>query len=67
MHRCPALVLADQSKAFDRLARPWPQAILEGLGVPRWLRRALVATVAGRRAQAMSGAWAGPVRTLLRS
>eukprot|EP00969_Alexandrium_andersonii_P132339 5851635-Alexandrium_andersonii.AAC.1 len=38
-----------------------------GLGIPEWLRRALMATVAGRRVQAVSGSWAGPIRELLRS
>eukprot|EP00969_Alexandrium_andersonii_P074794 3299122-Alexandrium_andersonii.AAC.2 len=57
----------DQSSAFERIALLWLQAVLEGLGIPCWLRRTLMATVAGRCVQAVSGSWAGPVRTLLRS
>eukprot|EP00969_Alexandrium_andersonii_P103163 4552145-Alexandrium_andersonii.AAC.1 len=45
---CPAAVFADQSKAFERISWDWIRRVLEGLGIPPWLRHAFLALVAQR-------------------
>ena len=44
---CPATVLADQSKAFERLGLDWLFRVLRGWGMPPWVLRAFEAKAYG--------------------
>ncbi|MFM7988335.1 MAG: reverse transcriptase domain-containing protein, partial [Candidatus Fonsibacter sp.] len=47
-HGCPAVVFADQSKAFERVSLHWLDAVLRGWNLPHWARLLLYDTAADR-------------------
>ena len=65
--RLPAVLSADQSKAFERIALAWIVKVLRGWGLARWLMRAFMGLTAGRSVQAVHGGRLGDVHELLRS
>eukprot|EP00974_Lingulodinium_polyedra_P045693 4380814-Lingulodinium_polyedra.AAC.1 len=36
LRRCPAVTLADQEKALERIGHCWLQLVLHGWGMPGW-------------------------------
>ena len=44
----PAVLFADQSKAFERLSLAWFAEVLRRCGMPPWLMRTMLALVMGR-------------------
>ena len=40
LRACPAMVLADQSKAFERMGMAWLRKVMDGWKFPRWVREA---------------------------
>ena len=62
----PAVVFADQSKAFERVSYTWLRQVLEGWNMPRWLIRALLMLVTGRSVRTLSGPTSRP-QTIRRS
>ena len=63
---CPAVILADQSKAFERVSIPWLIAVLDGWRLPRWAMAALLALVVGRAVLFLFHGWLGPRRPIRR-
>ena len=64
--RHPAAVLADQSKAFERLSLNWLIQILRAWKFPKWATHAFIALVFGRSVGAVVNGKAGPLRLLRR-
>ena len=62
----PAVILEDQSKAFERLSHAWLVEVLRRWGLPRWLLRGLLDQVWRRAVRSGLGGRLGPVRLLLR-
>ena len=58
------MLFADQSKAFERVSHPWLNEVLRRWGVPDWLRRAVMALVAGRAVRGVVCGRLGPRRVL---
>ena len=63
----PAVFLADQNKAFERIALAWVDAVLRRWAFPRWVTRSFLALVAARAVRACRDGRPGPLRHLLRS
>ncbi|MFM7989522.1 MAG: reverse transcriptase domain-containing protein, partial [Candidatus Fonsibacter sp.] len=51
----PAIVFADQSKAFERLSHPWMAEVLRRWGLPRWLLIGLLDQAVGRQVRSPLG------------
>ena len=63
---CPAVTLADQEKAFERISYEWLAAVFSGWRMPTWLARGLLDQVARRVARSGIGGRLGVPRALLR-
>jgi hypothetical protein len=61
---CPAVVFADQSKAFERIGLVWLHAILVGWRLARWAVHAFLVLIMGRTICHVRGGWMGPRREL---
>eukprot|EP00974_Lingulodinium_polyedra_P052394 5039775-Lingulodinium_polyedra.AAC.1 len=57
---CPAVTLADQEKAFERIGRAWLGEVLRRWRVPAWLLGAACALVCGRTGTARAEKGFGP-------
>ena len=64
LRNCPAVVLADQSKAFERLGMAWLRKVMDGWRFPAWTRRAFDSLLKARGVRACIGGVLGCVRTL---
>ena len=60
----PAILFADQSKAFERVSHAWLAEVLRRWGLPGWLRWAVMALVAGRAVRGVACGRLGPRRVL---
>ena len=60
----PAVLCADQAKAFERVSLAWLAAVLAGWGMPPWLRTCLLGLVCGRAVRSNAGGRLGPARLL---
>jgi len=58
---------ADQAKVFERLSVAWLGRVLDGWGLPPWLRHGVMGLVQGRAVCASVGGRLGPRHELLRS
>ena len=63
---CTAVVLADQSKAFERMGTAWLRKVMDGWKFPRWVREAFDALLRARGVRACIGGVLGYVRVLAR-
>ena len=66
LRRCPGVVLADQSKAFERLGMVWLRKVMDGWKFPRWVREAFDSLLKARGVRACIGGVLGCVRALAR-
>ena len=66
LSRCPAALLADQSKAFERIGLEWIAMVMDGWGFPKWVRAAFDALLLRRGVRACIGGVLGYVRYLER-
>eukprot|EP00974_Lingulodinium_polyedra_P026304 2538294-Lingulodinium_polyedra.AAC.1 len=57
---CPAVTLADQEKAFERMGHGWLRLVLRGWGAPEWSVNVAAALVTGRTVVARVGGRRGP-------
>eukprot|EP00972_Heterocapsa_arctica_P010313 1515321-Heterocapsa_arctica.AAC.1 len=64
--RCPAVVLADQSKAFERMGLAWLRLVLDAWDFPAWVRESLLALVSGRGVRACIAGGMGAIRAIRR-
>ena len=64
LRACPAVVLADQSKAFERMGMAWLRKVMDGWRFPAWVREAFDSLLKARGFRACIGGVLGCVRTL---
>lgn len=62
--RGPAILFADQSKAFERLGHDRLNRVLRGWRMPGWLRWGLLGVCAGRAVRSASALGLGPARAI---
>eukprot|EP00974_Lingulodinium_polyedra_P099531 9640291-Lingulodinium_polyedra.AAC.1 len=46
--QCPAVALADQDKAFERIGHTWLRDVLHGWQLPEWALNVACALICGR-------------------
>ena len=66
LRACPAVVLADQSKAFERMGMAWLRKVMEGWRFPTWVQKAFDSLLKARGVRACIGGVLGCVRALAR-
>ena len=66
LRTCPAVVLADQSKAFERMGMAWLRKVMDGWKFPTWVREAFNSLLKARGVGACIGGVLGCVRALAR-
>ena len=62
----PAVVLADQSKAFERMGMAWLRRVMDGWKFPQWVKEAFDALLGTRGVRACIGSVLGYLRMLAR-
>ena len=64
LRACPAVVLADQSKAFERMGMAWLRKVMDGWKFTGWVREAFDSLLRARGVRACIGGVPGYVRML---
>ena len=66
LRTCPAVVLADQSKAFERMGMAWLRKVMQGWRFPAWVQEAFDSLLRERGVRACIGGVLGCIRALAR-
>lgn len=66
LRSCPAVLFADQSKAFERVSLGWLRDVLHGWHLPHWTINAFLSMVLGRVVRQGNGGQRCPARMLYR-